>query len=77
MTFNDTILPDMFYIKLEHKDSFLKLVQAKEEWSGTGTAHKWYKFLQLGTGRKCDFSGEVFKPDDEVYCVYVYGIKTN
>lgn len=77
MILNDTILPDIFYVKLEHKDAFLKTVKVKSEISGSGKAHRYPSFTRLGTGRKCDYSGEVFQPEDDIFCVYVLERQTN
>lgn len=68
---NGTILPDMFYVKLEHKDAFLKTVTANTNIAGISKARQYPEFLLIGNGRKCDFSGDIFLPEEEVYCVLV------
>jgi hypothetical protein len=67
-------LPDMFYVKAEHKENFLneKVSEAKLEWSGQ---YEWKKFPAFLNYRKCDYSGETFQPDDQVFCVYVMKLK--
>lgn len=73
-TSDGTILPDMFYLKAEHKDEFLKTVKARTDWAGTNKGEKYPKFLNIGKGRKCDYSGDILQPDDDVYCVYVEAV---
>lgn len=64
---------DMYYVKAEYKEKFLNTVEKyKIEWSGENTWIKYPFFLRY---RKCDFSGEVFKSDDLVFCLYVIKLK--
>lgn len=65
------ILPDMFYVKVEYKDEFLKIVKANINWSGTSPSNRYPAFLKIGNGRKCDYSGELFNKNEDVYCVFV------
>lgn len=66
---------DMYYVKAEHKESFLKerVKQAKLEWSSTNLWKQYPKFLRY---RTCDYTNESFNEDDQVFCVYVISLKT-
>ncbi len=66
---NTTILPDMFYVKIKHKEAFLKTVVANEDVSATMKWHKYPEFLCNTV--VCDYSGEPFNENDLVYCVMI------
>lgn len=63
-----TILPDMFYVKAEHREAFLKTVEVYMPHSGENVWSKYPKFLKY---RKCDYSNQEFKDTDRVFCVFV------
>jgi hypothetical protein len=64
---------DMYYVKAEYRNQFLQTIEIGNlDWSGTNQWNKYPKFLRY---RKCDFSGEKFKLDDQVFCVYVVKFK--
>ena len=69
----EDISGDMYYVKYIYKTLFKKQIEKGNlEWSGINRWRKYPKFLKY---RKCDFSGEEFKPNDRVYCVYVIKLK--
>jgi hypothetical protein len=64
---------DIYYVKAMYKEKFLETTEkVKMEWSGQ---YAWSKFPKFLGYRKCDFSGEEFSPDDQVFCVYVIKLK--
>lgn len=70
----NNISGDMYYVKAIYRNRFIdeKTEHVKIEWSGENKWEKYPKFLRY---RVCDYSGEPFQLDDQVFCVYVIKLK--
>ncbi|NJO63654.1 MAG: hypothetical protein HC836_37330 [Richelia sp. RM2_1_2] len=66
-----TFFPDMFYVKEQYKEQFLKCIDVKEGISGSNL---WKNYSSPIKYDVCDYSGEEFLDEDLVFCVYVSNI---